>query len=53
MRKVLIVLVLVLALLAVTGHLLVLTTPPIQVCVGWNDDAVYSWWCTPDYTARP
>lgn len=27
-------------------------TPPVQVCVGWHDDAVFSWWCTPDYTAR-
>jgi len=39
------------ALLA-TGHLLVFTTPPIQVCVGWADDAVPSWACTPDYTTR-
>ena len=44
---------LVLVLLAATGHLLVFTTPPIQVCVGWPDDTVFSWWCTPDYTAQP
>ena len=23
-----------------------------QACIGWNDDSVYSWWCTPDYTVR-
>ena len=45
--------VLVLVLLAATGHLLVFATPPVQVCVGWPDDAVFSWWCTPDYTAQP
>jgi len=34
------------------GNILVFTTPPVQVCVGWPDDAVFSWVCTPDYTAK-
>lgn len=47
------------------GNLLIFTTPPfegsahvpfalesLQVCIGWPDDNVPSWICTPDYTAR-
>ena len=39
-------------ILLANGNILVFDTEPKQVCVGWPDDAVYSWWCTPDYTAR-
>jgi hypothetical protein len=41
------------AILHKTDHLLVFTTAPIQVCIGWPDDRAFSYWCTPDYTARP
>lgn len=33
------------------GNILIFDTEPKQVCLGWPDDAVFSWWCTPDYTA--
>ncbi len=36
----------------INGNLLVFTSRPVQVCIGWADDTRYSWWCTPDYTAR-
>jgi hypothetical protein len=35
------------------GNLLVFAeSEPYQVCIGWPDDEVPSWLCTPDYTAR-
>ena len=40
-----------LLVLAAHGNLLV-WTDPFQACIGWPDDAVYSWWCTPDLTVR-
>ena len=36
----------------INGNLLVFTSRPIQVCIGWADDSVASWKCSPDYTAR-
>ena len=40
-----------LLVVAAHGNLLV-WTDPFQACIGWPDDAVYSWWCTPDLTVR-
>jgi hypothetical protein len=39
-------------LLWFNGNILIFTTPPVQVCIGWPDDNVYSWACTPDYTVE-
>ncbi len=44
--------VLALIVLAANGNILLFTTPPVQICIGWPDVEVYSYWCTPDYTAR-
>lgn len=35
------------------GNLLIFTTPPVQICIGWPDDDVASYICTPDYTVAP
>lgn len=33
------------------GNLLIWPSgPAVQVCIGWPDDTMYSWWCTPDLT---
>ena len=34
------------------GNILVFGGEYPQACIGWPDDEVYSWWCTPDYTAQ-
>ena len=47
-----IILIVVLAMMLFWSGNLLIWGDPFQACIGWNDDSVYSWWCTADLTAR-